>query len=193
MTENQIAQVVIGRIKAPLDNPLMAGFVALLDEINALADDSPGFVWRLQTCSEGNGTYLRPYDDDRILFNMSVWKTVEDLNAMLTESLMWNCFGSETNGSNRSRPHIWPFGGCRQITPQGSTKRRNALRTSMSMAPPGSHLLSENSFHKTSRFSRALTVCPFGPVRHLRVVGLMSLLHGVDRRNNNPHSADVLN
>jgi hypothetical protein len=65
-------------MKAPLDEPLMAGFVARLDEINALADNSPGFVWRLKT-SEGNATYLHPYEDDRILFNMSVWDAVEAL------------------------------------------------------------------------------------------------------------------
>ena len=66
-----IAQVNIGRIKASLEDPLMAGFVRRLDEINALADNSPGFVWRLHT-SEGHATYLRSYDDDRILVNMSV-------------------------------------------------------------------------------------------------------------------------
>lgn len=79
MTMFQIAQVNIARAKAPLDDSLMAGFVERLDEINALADESPGFVWRLQT-PEGNATYLRPYDDDRILVNMSVWATVEDLH-----------------------------------------------------------------------------------------------------------------
>ena len=47
-----IAQVNIARMKAPLEDPVMAGFVARLEEINALADRSPGFVWRLQT-SEG--------------------------------------------------------------------------------------------------------------------------------------------
>jgi hypothetical protein len=78
MTTYHIAQVNIGRIKAPLDDQLMAGFVARLDEINALADNSPGFVWRLQT-SEGNATYFRPYDDDRVLLNMSVWATIEAL------------------------------------------------------------------------------------------------------------------
>ncbi len=78
MAEYQIAQVNIGRIKAQLDDPVMAGFVTRLDEINALADRSPGFVWRLQT-SEGNATYLRPYADDRLLLNMSVWETVEAL------------------------------------------------------------------------------------------------------------------
>ena len=78
MTSLHIAQVNIARVKAPLDDPQMAGFVARLDDINALADRSPGFVWRLQT-SEGNATYLRPYDDDRILLNMSVWETVAAL------------------------------------------------------------------------------------------------------------------
>jgi len=70
--------VNIGRMKGQLEDPVMAGFAAKLDDINALADSSPGFVWRLQT-SDGNATYLRPYDDDRILFNMSVWETAEDL------------------------------------------------------------------------------------------------------------------
>jgi len=60
----------------------MSGFVARLDEINALADGSPGFVWRLQT-DAGNATYLRPYDDDRIIINMSVWETVEDLRSFV--------------------------------------------------------------------------------------------------------------
>jgi len=78
MPEYRIAQVNIGRIKGPLDGPVMAGFVARLDEINALADRSPGFVWRLQT-EEGNATYFRPFEDDRMLLNMSVWESVETL------------------------------------------------------------------------------------------------------------------
>ncbi len=79
MAKHQIAQVNIGRIKGPLDGPVMAEFVARLNEINALADHSPGFVWRLQT-PEGNATSLRPFDDDRIMFNMSVWETIEALH-----------------------------------------------------------------------------------------------------------------
>jgi Domain of unknown function (DUF3291) len=85
MSTLQIAQVNIGRMKAALEDPVMAGFVARLDEINALADRSPGFVWRLQT-SEGNATYLRPYDDDRILFNMSVWESIEHLKRYVYET-----------------------------------------------------------------------------------------------------------
>ena len=79
MAQDHIAQLNIGRVKAPVEDPIMAGFVARLDEINALAECSPGFVWRLQT-SEGNATYFRPYpEDDRILINMSVWETIESL------------------------------------------------------------------------------------------------------------------
>jgi len=73
-----IAQVNIARMKAPLESPEMESFVGRLAEINALADASPGFVWRLQT-PEGDATYLRPYDDDRILFNLSVWESVDAL------------------------------------------------------------------------------------------------------------------
>jgi hypothetical protein len=79
MPKYHLAQVNIGRVKAPTDDPLMAGFMARLDELNALADRSPGFVWRLQT-NDGNATYFRPYPhDDRILLNMSVWESTESL------------------------------------------------------------------------------------------------------------------
>lgn len=77
---HHLAQVNVARMNTPLDDPAMAGFVARLEEINGLADAAPGFVWRLQT-PEGDATYLRPYDDDRILFNLSVWESVETLKA----------------------------------------------------------------------------------------------------------------
>jgi heme-degrading monooxygenase HmoA len=84
-TQFQIAQVNIGRIRAPLDDPLLAGFVANLEGINGLADSSPGFVWRLKT-DAGDATSLRPYDDDHILVNLSVWATPEDLREFVYRS-----------------------------------------------------------------------------------------------------------
>jgi hypothetical protein len=78
MPHYHIAQVNLGRIRAELDDPIMAGFVNRLEEINALADASPGFVWRLQT-NEGNATYFRPFGDERTLLNMSVWKDIDSL------------------------------------------------------------------------------------------------------------------
>lgn len=78
MSRYHLAQLNIARMLAPLDSPVMEGFVARLEEINALADGAPGFVWRLQT-PEGDATYLRPYGDDRIIVNMSVWESVDAL------------------------------------------------------------------------------------------------------------------
>src|SRR5258708_4199014 len=64
-------------LKAPLDSPLLADFVANLDRINSVAEGSAGFVWRLQT-TEGDATALRPLGDDTLV-NMSVWKDVASL------------------------------------------------------------------------------------------------------------------
>jgi hypothetical protein len=76
---HHLAQINIARIRAPIDSPDLADFVAGLEPINALADGTPGFVWRLQT-DEGDATAIRPYDDDWILVNMSVWDSIEALD-----------------------------------------------------------------------------------------------------------------
>jgi hypothetical protein len=76
--EHHVAQVNIGEVRGPLDSPMLAGFMSLLEPINALADRSPGFVWRLQT-EAGDATSLRPYDDDRIMINLSVWESLPAL------------------------------------------------------------------------------------------------------------------
>jgi Domain of unknown function (DUF3291) len=73
-----LAQLNIGRLRAPVGDPLVAEFIDNLDRINALADASPGFVWRLQT-EDGNATAVRPFDDETILVNMSVWESVSAL------------------------------------------------------------------------------------------------------------------
>ena len=74
-----LAQINMGRLIAPLDDPGIAGFVSQLDPVNALADRSPGFVWRLQS-SSGNATDIA-YDanDPGMMVNMSVWESVEAL------------------------------------------------------------------------------------------------------------------
>ena len=73
-----LAQVNIALPRVPLDSPELAEFMALLDPINELADRSPGFVWRLQTAS-GNATAIRPFDDHRLMVNLSVWESLEAL------------------------------------------------------------------------------------------------------------------
>ena len=78
-SDHHLAQFNIAHMIAPLDDPIMAGFAARLDEINAIADCSPGFVWRLQT-EDGDATAIRVFDDPLLLVNMSVWESAEDLH-----------------------------------------------------------------------------------------------------------------
>jgi Domain of unknown function (DUF3291) len=82
MAAHHLAQVNVATLRAPLDGPELAGFVAQLEPINALADHSPGFVWRLQT-EDGDATSIRPYDDERIMVNLSVWASLEALRGFV--------------------------------------------------------------------------------------------------------------
>ena len=75
---HHLAQLNVAHALAPLDTPLLADFVAKLDEINALADAAPGFVWRLQSES-GNATDIRHDSDPNLIVNMSVWQSAETL------------------------------------------------------------------------------------------------------------------
>jgi hypothetical protein len=86
MSGYQLAQLNIGVIRGPIDGPVMAEFVANLDRINALAERTPGFVWRFQT-EEGNATAVRPYpEDENIAVNLSVWKDVDCLRRFVFQS-----------------------------------------------------------------------------------------------------------
>jgi hypothetical protein len=78
----ELAQVNISRLSAPIDSPLLADFVAALDPVNAVADQAPGFRWRLRT-EDNNATAIRVFDDDWLIMNMSVWTSPEALNAYI--------------------------------------------------------------------------------------------------------------
>jgi hypothetical protein len=80
-----LAQLNVGRMVAPVTAPEVADFMAALDPINALADASPGFVWRLQDDS-GNATSIQAFDDDSIIVNMSVWGSLAALRAFVYSS-----------------------------------------------------------------------------------------------------------
>jgi Domain of unknown function (DUF3291) len=84
MPQYELAQMNVARLKAPLDSPQLADFVGNLDRINAIADSSPGFVWRLQDES-GNATALHPMGEDMII-NMSVWKDIQSLQSFVYRS-----------------------------------------------------------------------------------------------------------
>ena len=83
----QLAQVNIGRLQAALDAPQLRPFMEALDRVNAAADHSPGFIWRLQT-EDGNATAVQAFtwdagDSVGVIINMSVWTDVEHLTAFV--------------------------------------------------------------------------------------------------------------
>ena len=78
MADYEIAQLNVGRAVGPMDSAAMKDFVDRLDEVNALAEASPGFVWRLQGDS-GNATDLRYTDDPLFIVNLTVWRSIDDL------------------------------------------------------------------------------------------------------------------
>jgi Domain of unknown function (DUF3291) len=79
MSPYVLAQLNVAQMKAPLDSPVMAEFVANLDRINTLAEQSPGFIWRLKDDS-GDATAFRPMGDTTLI-NISVWQDVAALSA----------------------------------------------------------------------------------------------------------------
>lgn len=84
MSAYHLAQLNIAWMKAPLASPQMADFVANLERINALAEGSPGYIWRLQD-EAGDATAIRPFGDE-VLVNMSLWRDVQSLSDYVYKS-----------------------------------------------------------------------------------------------------------
>jgi len=84
-TDFHLAQVNVARARGQPNEPVMAEFMAALPEINALAERSPGFVWRLQT-EDGDATAIRPYGDPLILVNLSLWRDLDALREYVFRS-----------------------------------------------------------------------------------------------------------
>jgi hypothetical protein len=85
MSAWHLAQINVGRLLAPIDAPETAEFVANLDRVNAIADASPGFVWRL-VGEGGNATDIHAFDDPMMAINMSTWAGLDDLAAFVYRS-----------------------------------------------------------------------------------------------------------
>lgn len=83
MSGHELAQMNIAHLRAPLDSPQLADFVAALDRINALADAAPGFVWRLE--DDLDAPTSSPLGDDYVV-NLSVWRDAASLRAFVYRS-----------------------------------------------------------------------------------------------------------
>ncbi len=75
-----LAQVNIRRLLASIDDPSIAEFVNQLDEMNQLAEDSPGFIWRMQD-GDNSSVHATVYDDPLLKMNLSVWRSIKDLKS----------------------------------------------------------------------------------------------------------------
>ncbi len=78
MEKYHLAQINIAQAQDEMDTPTMQGFVNRLEEINSIADNADGFIWRLQS-EEGDTTSIRVFDDPLLLVNMSVWQDIASL------------------------------------------------------------------------------------------------------------------
>jgi hypothetical protein len=106
----QIAQLNIGRFRYRTDDPRMASFMANLDRINALAERSEGFVWRLKDESN-NATAIRPANDPNMAVNLSVWESVEALERFVWATVHKQFYNRKGDWFEKfSTPHfvMWP-------------------------------------------------------------------------------------
>ncbi|USD66768.1 DUF3291 domain-containing protein [Vibrio sp. SCSIO 43136] len=74
----QLAQLNIALAKYPLESDELKDFVDNLDEVNAIAERSDGFIWRLKDES-GDATSIKVFEDPKMIINMSVWEGVDSL------------------------------------------------------------------------------------------------------------------
>lgn len=85
-----LAEINVARMRGVnIDDPIMQEFVNHLDEVNALAEESKGFVWRLKDESN-NATNLNPYNDEQIIINISVWEDIESLEHFVFKTFHLN-------------------------------------------------------------------------------------------------------
>lgn len=82
---HHLAQINVARALDDLESPRLADFMAALDQVNAVAERMPGFVWRLKDEAGGDATSIKVSEDARFIINMSVWRTAEQL-----EHFVWN-------------------------------------------------------------------------------------------------------
>lgn len=101
-----LAQLNIATLKAPLESPEMAEFVANLGPVNALAEAAPGFLWRLQT-EAGDATALRPFGPE-LLVNLSLWRDAAALSDFVYHS-------AHTQFVRRRREWFVPMPGPTQV------------------------------------------------------------------------------
>ena len=73
-----LAQLNIATLRHPIDDPRIADFVDALPLVNGAGEQTPGYVWRLQSAS-GDATDIQVFDDPLVIVNLTVWESLEAL------------------------------------------------------------------------------------------------------------------
>ena len=129
-TQLNLAQLNIGRVRHPVDDPRMADFMNNLALVNGLAERSEGFVWRLKD-ETGNATNIQVFDDPRIIPNMSVWKSIETLERFVWQTVHKRFYGRKQEWFERmDGPHLvlWWIPQGHRPTIQEAVERLNHLK-----------------------------------------------------------------
>ena len=96
-----LAMINIARARYPMDDPRMSGFVDNLNVVNAAADRSPGFIWRLVGEDPDSAIDIRAFDDPAIIINMSVWQDIATLEDYTYRTIHKRVFGKRSDWFER--------------------------------------------------------------------------------------------
>lgn len=126
MSIYHIAQNRTVRTDGPMDGDIMAEFKANLDPINALAEQTPGFVWRLKSDGGNNATSIHVYEDEYLLLNMSIVDRLRRCASTPTTARTPTLCASALAGSNACKS---TSSRCGRFPPGTSRPRRKAKRS----------------------------------------------------------------
>ena len=119
-----LAQLNIATLRYPIDDPRIADFANALPSVNGAGEQSPGYVWRLQS-DGGDATDIQVFDDPLIIVNLTVWESIEDLKTFAYRGIHRDFFRRRTEwfveGSTRTALWWLPAG---QLPTTGDAKRR---------------------------------------------------------------------
>ena len=107
-SERHLAQLNIGRLSHPLGSPEIAEFEGALARVNAIAERTPGFEWRLKDDSSGGAVDIaRASDDPMVIPNLSVWSSVAAFEGFVWKTVHARFYNRRANWFEpHAKPHF---------------------------------------------------------------------------------------
>ena len=106
--KRHLAQLNVAKLLHPIDDPRIADFADGLPVVNGAGEQSPGYVWRLQS-DLGDATDIQVFDDPLIIVNLTVWESLDSAQGVCVPGIHRDFFRRRANGSSRDRPRtaLW--------------------------------------------------------------------------------------